>query len=91
MTKDMAETRRAVIDILAALPGQRRPAEQITDTDSLWQDLHLDSLQAIEFVLALEDKFDIIIPDEELLRQDVWMSTVSAVVDFVHNIMADSC
>lgn len=39
--------------------------EEITTTTSLVDDLEADSLDAIEIVMALEDEFDIDIPDEE--------------------------
>jgi acyl carrier protein len=39
--------------------------EEITTTTSLVDDLEADSLDAVEIVMALEDEFDIEIPDEE--------------------------
>ncbi|WP_027702531.1 acyl carrier protein [Metaclostridioides mangenotii] len=39
--------------------------EEITTTSSLVDDLEADSLDAVEIVMALEDEFDIEIPDEE--------------------------
>ncbi|WP_315169604.1 acyl carrier protein [Metaclostridioides mangenotii] len=39
--------------------------EEITTTTSLVDDLEADSLDAVEIVMALEDEFDIDIPDEE--------------------------
>ncbi|MBN2260965.1 MAG: acyl carrier protein [Clostridiales bacterium] len=37
----------------------------IVDTTSLMGDLEADSLDAVEVVMALEDEFDIEIPDED--------------------------
>ncbi|MBS5787659.1 MAG: acyl carrier protein [Clostridioides difficile] len=39
--------------------------DEITMTTSLVDDLEADSLDAVEIVMALEDEYDIEIPDEE--------------------------
>jgi len=38
---------------------------EITETTSLMKDLEADSLDAVEIIMALEDEFDIEIPDED--------------------------
>ncbi|OPL08526.1 MAG: acyl carrier protein [delta proteobacterium ML8_F1] len=38
---------------------------EITETTSLMVDLEADSLDAVEVIMALEDEFDIEIPDED--------------------------
>ncbi|TCO79006.1 acyl carrier protein [Marinisporobacter balticus] len=40
-------------------------ADHITPKTSLMKDLEADSLDAVEIIMALEDEFDIEIPDEE--------------------------
>lgn len=40
-------------------------ADEITVTTSLVDDLEADSLDAVEIIMALEDEYDIEIPDEE--------------------------
>lgn len=40
-------------------------AEKITPETSLMGDLEADSLDAVEVIMALEDEFDIEIPDED--------------------------
>lgn len=37
---------------------------EITETTSLMNDLEADSLDAVEIIMALEDEFDLEIPDE---------------------------
>lgn len=37
---------------------------EITETTSLMDDLEADSLDAVEIIMALEDEFDLEIPDE---------------------------
>ena len=39
--------------------------EEITEETSLMADLEADSLDAVEIMMALEDEFDITIPDED--------------------------
>lgn len=43
---------------------KRLPAEQVT-VDSAFQDLGIDSMDAVEILFALENEFDVSIPDEE--------------------------
>lgn len=42
------------------------PFAQVTESASFTQDLGLDSLDAVEVVLAVEEEFSIEIPDEEV-------------------------
>ena len=51
---------------------------EIADTSSFVDDLGADSLDTVELVMALEDEFDMEIPDEEAekLPQCVWRSTM---------------
>ena len=51
--------------------------EKITLDASIADDLSIDSLDAVELVMALEEAFDIKIPDEELTN----METVKDIVD----------
>lgn len=53
--------------------------EKITLDASIADDLSIDSLDAVELVMALEEAFDIKIPDEELTN----METVKDIVDCV--------
>lgn len=40
--------------------------EKITEDAKLGEDLNIDSLDAVELVMALEEEFGVKIPDEEL-------------------------
>ncbi|MDY2959211.1 MAG: acyl carrier protein [Hornefia sp.] len=53
--------------------------EKITLDATIADDLSIDSLDAVELVMALEEAFGIKIPDEELAN----MSTVKDIVDCV--------
>lgn len=62
MTRDEAfETfKGAAVEVLAV------DADKVTAEASFAEDLDADSLDVVEFVMALEEKFDVEIPEEEL-------------------------
>lgn len=53
-----------VVEIIAEQLGLDS-TEDITPKTSLMGDLEADSLDAVEIIMALEDEFDIEIPDED--------------------------
>ena len=60
MSKVFDRTKEIIIEQL----GLEADVE-IKETSSLMEDLEADSLDAVEIIMALEDEFDIEIPDEE--------------------------
>ena len=60
MTKVFDKTKEIIIEQLGL-----EEEVVITATTSLMADLEADSLDAVEIVMALEDEFDIEIPDED--------------------------
>ena len=56
------ELTQRVLKTIAA--SKRIPVEQVT-IDSEFQQLGIDSMDAVEILFALENEFDISIPDEE--------------------------
>ena len=56
------ELTQRVLKTIAA--SKRIPVEQVT-IDSEFQQLGVDSMDAVEILFALENEFDISIPDEE--------------------------
>jgi acyl carrier protein len=62
-TQDVADALR---EIMAARLGLT--AEQIVPEARLVEDLGLDSLDAVELAIAVERKFDIEVPEEELAK-----------------------
>ena len=55
--------------------------EQITPEASFIEDLGADSLDVVELVMALEEEFDIEIPDEDAEK----LGTVGSAVDYIDN------
>jgi len=53
--------------------------EQVTEAASFIDDLGADSLDTVELVMALEDEFDLDIPDEEAEK----LTTIGKVIDYV--------
>ena len=69
---------RVEIKRLIAAVTEREP-EEVPDTASFAEDLGVDSVDAVEFTLALEREFNVTLPDE--IIADV--RTVQDVVDLV--------
>ena len=55
--------------------------KQVTSEASFIDDLGADSLDTVELVMALEEEFDIEIPDEEAEK----IATVQQAVDYIKN------
>lgn len=53
--------------------------DQVTEDASFIDDLGADSLDTVELVMALEDEFDLDIPDEDAEK----MTTVGKAIDYV--------
>ena len=56
-------------------------ADEVTLESSFIDDLGADSLDIVELLMALEEEFDIEIPDEEAEK----LTTVSDVVEYIKN------
>lgn len=60
--------------------------EKVVPNGSFTEDLGADSLDIVELVMALEEEFDIEIPDEAAEK----ILTVQEVVDYINNNVAAS-
>lgn len=56
------------------------------DPGSALIELGVDSLRLVEFIVALEDSFDIVIPDEEMLAEN--FDTIGSVSSLVSRLLA---
>ncbi|MDG1843153.1 MAG: acyl carrier protein, partial [Nitrospinaceae bacterium] len=55
--------------------------KQVTDEAAFIDDLGADSLDTVELVMALEEEFDVEIPDEEAEK----ISKVQDAIDYIKN------
>lgn len=69
--------RDVIADMLSTTAGEMKPETRL-------EDLGADSLDSIEIVMALEDEFDIDMPDEEIDT----LLTVQNAVDAVARLLA---
>lgn len=67
--------RQIAVDVLGAEP------DAVTETASFKDDLEADSLDLVEVVMAVEERFDIAIPEEDL-------ATIGTVGDAIDVVMA---
>jgi acyl carrier protein len=77
-TQDLTDR---VLKVIAT--SKRIPPETVTIT-SEFQQLNIDSMDAVEILFALENEFDINIPDEEVRE----IRTVSQMIDGVAKLVA---
>lgn len=70
------KVRKIVVDQL-----EIEDPEKVTPEANFANDLNADSLDTVELVMALEEEFDIEIPDEAAEK----ISTVQAAVDYISN------
>jgi len=59
-------------------------AEEMSLDTKIADDLGADSLDVVELLMAIEDEFDVEIPDEEIEK----LKTIGDVVDYIQNNMA---
>ncbi len=57
-------------------------ADEVKEESKFVEDLGADSLDVVELVMALEEKFDIEIPDEDAEK----ITTVADAIKFIENI-----
>jgi acyl carrier protein len=81
-TQSMSDIAREVIAQIAAALGEN--PERITRDASLVHDLDADSLDSVALLLAIEDRFAIDMPDEDVEQ----LQTVQQVIDYVELAVA---
>lgn len=77
-TQDATAIEKAVIDTLVEIAPDIDPAELEPDVD-LRQDLDIDSMDFLNFIIRLHERFAIEIPEEDYPR----LSTVAGCVDYI--------
>lgn len=76
---DRTEVAKRLENVLVAELGLDE--EKITEEAHFEEDLDVDSLGVVELLMALEDEFDVKIPDEEAES----IVTVGQAIDLVHD------
>ena len=71
------DVRAVIVEQLGVKPDEVKPEASFRD------DLGVDSLDVVEFIMALEEKFSIKIPDEDAQK----METVNDAIKYVENKM----
>ncbi|ADX23579.1 phosphopantetheine-binding protein [Streptococcus dysgalactiae subsp. equisimilis] len=79
-------TREAILERLIALIQKQRSHLELTITEqtSLKDDLAVDSIELVEFVINIEDGFHIAIPDEDVDG----MKSMGDMLDYLVNRLA---
>jgi len=72
------EVKEVVVEQLNVNP------DEVKEESKFVEDLGADSLDVVELVMALEEKFDIEIPDEDAEK----IATVTDAIKFIENIQA---
>lgn len=68
-----SKVKRIIVDQLGS------SAEELNNTTRFIEDLSADSLDTVELVMALEEEFDIEIPEEAAMT----IQTVGAAIDYI--------
>lgn len=72
----MANVEERVKNLIAVQLGVEK---EVPNTSSFTEDLGADSLDTVELVMALEDEFDMEIPDEEAEK----ITTIQQAIDYI--------
>ncbi len=78
---DRNEMQKKVVDIIANQLGVDK--EMVTAEANVVDDLGADSLDVVELVMALEEAFDLEIPDEEAEK----IRTVKDILDYLAKML----
>jgi acyl carrier protein len=69
----LGEVKAAIVELLEVDP------KEITLESRFREDLGADSLDQVEMLMLLEERFDIVVPDEDVLQ----LTTVGSVVSYI--------
>jgi D-alanine--poly(phosphoribitol) ligase subunit 2 len=72
-------------ELLADISNSERIAD-VKDTDDLFDANIIDSFGVLQVIEKIEDKFDISIPNEELVPQNLW--SVAAIIELIKRLSA---
>lgn len=84
---ERAEIEQKVNDIIIDLLGIN--ASDMKPEAKLGEDFNADSLDSVEITMALEDEFDVQIPEEKIFGLDD--CTVGAIYDIIEEMTTTNC
>ena len=79
---------KIIEDLQTYLAGKARykvTPQEITSNDSLWSAGHIDSLSYVEFLVFIERKYGVVVPDVQLSGR---LNTLEALASFISSSMA---
>lgn len=85
----IAEMQPRIMGMIGQISAPRRMASEIQLTDSLTEDLNVDSLSFIELIIEIENAFGLEFDDSFLLMEAY--PNVKAVVDYVNRKLESRC
>ena len=75
------DVKKLVTDLIEVQSG--KPKDNIKPESKFKEDLGMDSLESVELVMAVEEKFDISLPDEDMDK----ILTVEQLVQYVEKVV----
>lgn len=78
------DEKKLMDEVCSAIAKQlRKPIAEVTATKKLKEDLNADSLDLVELMMNLEERYNITIADEDLVN----LKTIQDVVTYIAKIM----
>ena len=81
---DYDELTKKIIEIIAENLEKTDEIDDITADMDILEDLKADSLNVVEIVMAIQDEFEIEVPDADIPG----LKTIRDIVDYVENRLA---
>ena len=86
--KDLSEIKSGVIKLLVEVTENQELDSQLSDSTNLVEDIGLDSIQLINFILTLEDEFGIDV-DFEAFDFDN-LKSLKSLCEYIGNLLKES-
>ena len=81
---EKVDEKKLMDEVCSAIAKQlRKPIAEITATKNLKEDLNADSLDLVELMMNLEERYNITIADEDLTS----LKTIQDVVTYIAKVM----
>lgn len=87
----MKQNREAIIGQLRIIIVQNlelEVAEQLQESDRLYEDLNIDSLMILQLIVYVEEEFGVSVPEEDV--DPAVFDTVETLVSFIQNLQSEA-